>query len=211
MAELETKNKRVVGVSGFVVVAMFGFGFALIPLYDVFCDVLGINGSYQSIEDGTYDAAAEAERALKNGVDKSRTVTMQFLVTQNKDLDLDFKALTKKVAVNPGEVKEVSFYVKNNADKKLLVQAIPDITPNLAKKYLAKIECFCFTQQTLEPGEEKEMPLRFVVNSAIPQEIPVLTMTYRFIDLNYKAETDIRMEIDKLQIARNAAIGEKFN
>ena len=188
MAETETKHKRVVGVSSLVVIGMFGFGFALIPLYDVFCDVLGINGSYQSIEDGTYDASAEAERALKNGVDKSRTVTMQFLVTQNKDLDLDFRALTKKLTMNPGEIKQVSFYVKNRTDKKLVVQAIPDITPNLAKKYLAKIECFCFRQQTLEPGEEKEMPLRFVVNSAIPNEIPVLTMTYRFIDLNYKAE-----------------------
>lgn len=187
MKDKESKNLRVLGVSSLVVVAMFGFGFALIPLYNVFCDVLGINGSYQSIEDGTYNASAETERALANGVDKSRTVTMQFMVTRNKDLDLDFRALTKKLTLNPGEIKEVNFYVKNRTNKKLVVQAIPDITPNLAKKYLAKIECFCFRQQTLEPGEERNMPLRFVVNSAIPNEIPVLTMTYRFIDLNYKA------------------------
>jgi len=169
---------------------MFGFGFALIPLYDVFCDVLGINGSYQAIEDGTYDSGAETQRALKNGVDKTRTLTMQFLVTENEALDLEFRALTSKLVFNPGEVQEVSYYVKNRSNKPMVIQAIPDITPNMAKKYLAKIECFCFRQQTLKPGEVKEMPLRFVVNSVIPHNIPVLTMTYRFIDINYKAENN---------------------
>ena len=188
--KLETKNKRVVGVSSLVVIGMFGFGFALIPLYDVLCDALGINGSYQTIEDGTYDAKAETERALKNGVDESRTITMQFMVTDNPALDLEFKTLTKRLDMNPGQIKEVSYYVKNRSNKPMVVQAIPDITPNLAKKYLAKIECFCFNKQTLQPGEEKEMPLRFVVNSALPESIPVLTMTYRFIDLNYKAKAD---------------------
>jgi len=187
MSDIDNKNKRVVGGASFVVIAMFGFGFALIPLYDVLCNVLGINGSYQAIEDGTYDAGAESERALKNGVDKSRTLTMQFLVTENDALDLDFHASTSKLTFHPGEVKEVSYYVKNRSDKPLVIQAIPDVSPNLAKKYLAKIECFCFKQQILKPGEEKEMPLRFVVNSLIPDNIPVLTMTYRYIDLNYKA------------------------
>lgn len=185
-ADLDNKNKRVVGVAAFVVIAMFGFGFALIPLYDVFCNVFGINGSYQDIQDGTYNASAETERALKNGVDRSRTLEMQFLVTENKALDLEFRALTNKLTFNPGEVKEVSYYVRNRSDRPMVIQAIPDITPNIARKYLAKIECFCFRQQTLKPGEEKEMPLRFVVNSVIPEDIAVLTMTYRFIDLNYK-------------------------
>lgn len=200
-------HKTVVGVSSLAVIAMFGFGFALIPLYDVFCDVLGINGSYQSIEDGTYDAKAETERALKNGVDKSRTITMQFLVTDNEALDLEFRAETKSLTMNPGQIKEVKYYVKNRSSKTMVLQAIPDITPNLAKKYLAKIECFCFKQQTLLPGEEKEMPLRFVINSALPETIPVLTMTYRFIDLNYKAGVD--MNPVYLQTAR--FVDDKLN
>ncbi|MGD8784069.1 MAG: cytochrome c oxidase assembly protein [Thioalkalispiraceae bacterium] len=186
----ESANKKVLGVSGLVVIAMFGFGFALIPLYDVFCDAFGLNGSYQEIEDGTYDSAAETERALNNGVDESRTITMQFLVTDNPALDLEFSSKTKRLTMNPGQIKEVSYYVKNRSNKPMVLQAIPDVTPNLAKKYLAKIECFCFRKQTLQPGEEKEMPLRFVVNSALPESIPVLTMTYRFIDLNYKADLD---------------------
>lgn len=187
MNETQTKNKRVAGLASLAAAAMFGFGFALVPLYDVLCDALGINGSFTEIEDGTYNAEAEAQKALGNGVDMTRTVDMQFLVTDNYALDLEFRAMTKKLAVHPGKVSQVSYYVKNLSDKKMVVQAIPDITPNMANKYLAKIECFCFNQQTLEPGEEKEMPLRFVINSALPKNIPVLTLTYRFIDLQRNA------------------------
>jgi len=201
MRTINDKHKRVVGVASLVVIGMFGFGFALIPLYDVFCDVLGINGGYQAIEDGTYDSKAETQRALKNGVDRSRTLTMQFLVTDNDALDLEFRAVTSELVFHPGEIKEVNFYVKNRSDKPMVIQAIPDITPNIAKKYLAKIECFCFRQQTLKPGEEKEMPLRFVVNSVIPEKISVLTMTYRFIDINYKADNNTNSGYQQMAVA----------
>lgn len=182
-------HRKVVIVSSLVVAGMFGFGFALIPLYDVFCDALGINGSYQEIENGTYDAKAETAKALKNGIDDTRTITMQFMVTDNDALELDFRSNVKSLKMNPGQVKEVTYYVKNRSDKPMVLQAIPDVTPNLAKKYLAKIECFCFQKQVLQPGEGKNMPLRFVVNSALPETIPVLTLTYRFIDLNYKKQS----------------------
>ena len=202
MAQNQEKlNRRVVGIAGFVAVAMFGFGFALIPLYNVFCDAFGINGSFGAIEDGTYNSSAETEKALANGIDRSRTVTMQFLVTDSAGLDLDFRAMTKKLEFNPGQVEEVSYFVKNRSNKKVTIQAIPDITPNLAKKYLAKIECFCFRQQVLEPGEEREMPLRFVVNSAIPSNIQMLTMTYRFIDSNYKASVDLDTGLGQIAFA----------
>jgi cytochrome c oxidase assembly protein subunit 11 len=187
----DRQNRKVAGIAGFVAIGMFGFGFALIPLYNVLCDAFGINGSFTDIENGTYNVTEETKKALANGVDHSRTVTMQFLVNDSVGLDLDFYPLVKRLDMNPGEVKEVSYYVKNRSDKTITIQAIPDITPNLAKKYLAKIECFCFRQQTLKPGEERKMPLRFVVNSAIPNNIGILTMTYRFIDSHYKAQTDI--------------------
>ena len=186
----EKKNRRVLGIAVFVAIGMFGFGFALIPLYNVFCDAFGINGSFSSIEDGTYNASEETQKALANGVDKSRTISMQFLSSDSVGLDLDFRPLTKRLEFNPGQVEEVSYYIKNRSDKTITIQAIPDITPNLAKKYVAKIECFCFRQQTLKPGEERKMPLRFVVNSAIPDNIEILTITYRFIDSHYKAEAD---------------------
>lgn len=176
-----------IGIAGFAAAAMFGFGFALVPLYAVFCDALGLNGSFSEIENGTYNAKAQADKALKNGIDNSRTVTMQFMATDNNELDLDFRPIQKKLTVNPGKVSQVAYYVKNRTDKTLVIQAIPDITPNLATKYLAKIECFCFNKQTLKPGEEREMPLKFVVNSTLPKNIPILTLTYRFIDLQRNA------------------------
>lgn len=200
-SESNKPHKTVVGVAVFVAIAMFGFGFALIPLYNVLCDTLGINGSFTAIEDGTYNASEETKKALANGVDRSRTVTMQFLVNESIGLDLDFRPMTKTLDLNPGEVKEVSYYVKNRSDKTITIQAIPDITPNLAKKYLAKVECFCFRQQTLKPGEEREMPLRFVVNSSIPGNITVLTMTYRFIDSQYKAQTDFESGLAKFALS----------
>ena len=191
MSEKQQKqNRKVVGIAGLVAVGMFGFGFALIPLYNVFCDAFGINGSFTAIEDGTYNPSEETQKALANGVDTSRTISMQFLASDSIGLNLDFRPLTKRLEFNPGQVEEVSYYIKNRSDKTITIQAIPDITPNLAKKYLAKIECFCFRQQTLKPGEERNMPLRFVVNSAIPDSIELLTITYRFIDSHYKAEAD---------------------
>lgn len=200
-------NRTVVGIASFVAIAMFGFGFALIPLYDVLCNALGINGSYTEITKGTYNASEETKKALANGVDRSRTVTMQFMVNDSFGLDLDFRPLTKKLDLNPGEVKEVSYYVKNRSDKTITIQAIPDITPNLAKKYLAKIECFCFRQQTLKPGEEREMPLKFVVNSAIPDSISILTMTYRFIDSQYKAQTDFGSGLARFAFVEQDTVG----
>ena len=200
MNKEQIKNRRVVVISGFIAAAMFGFGFALIPLYDVFCSAFGINGRNIAIEDGTYDSKAEAKKALAGGVDESRTVTLQFMVTKNYELDLEFKPLTKKLAVNPGKVSEVSYYVKNLTDREMVIQAVPGITPNSATKYLAKIECFCFNKQVLKPGEAKEMPLRFVVNSALPKNIPVLTLTYRFIDLQRNAKNGV-LETEKQKIS----------
>lgn len=184
MRDTQQKNRRVVGISTLVVIGMFGFGFALIPLYDVLCDAFGINGRITAIENGTYDGQAEAEKAMLGGVDRTRTVDLQFMVTGNSELELEFRPLTRNLTVNPGEVREVAYYVKNLTDKELQVQAIPGVTPSQATKYLAKIECFCFSKQVLQPGEAKEMPLRFVVNTALPKNIPVMTLNYRFIDLN---------------------------
>lgn len=187
MNDIQAKNRRVAKISAVAAIAMFGFGFALIPLYNVFCDVFSFNGSMRDIEKGKYKIQEQAEKAMRQGVDKDRLVTMQFHVTDNPELNLDFRALVNSVDINPGAINEVKYFVKNLTDRPLEIQAIPEVTPANAKKYLAKVECFCFTKQTLKPGEEREMPLRFVVNSALPQHIPVMTMTYRFIDLQRSA------------------------
>lgn len=200
MSETQQKNRRVIGVSTLVVIGMFGFGFALIPLYDVMCDAFGINGRITAIEKGDYDGQAEAEKAMRGGVDISRTVDLQFMVTSNSELDLEFRPLTRNLTVNPGEVREVVYFVRNLTDRELQVQAIPGVTPSKATKYLAKIECFCFNKQTLKPGEAKEMPLRFVVNTAIPKNIPVMTLNYRFIDLNRSGSSGDVAQLGKTEI-----------
>jgi cytochrome c oxidase assembly protein subunit 11 len=190
MGKTQNNNRKVLLVSLLVVGGMFGFGFALIPLYNVFCDAFGINGRITSIEDGSYNTRNEVKRALQSGVDTSRKITMQFLVTDNHALDVEFRPLIKQMTMNPGEVKTVAYYVKNLTDKEMVLQAIPNVTPGNAVKYLAKIECFCFNKQVLKPGEAKAMPLKFVVNSAIPKNIPVLTLSYRFIELQATAKAD---------------------
>lgn len=209
MSETQTKNRKVLLVSVMVVLGMFGFGFALVPLYNVFCDAFGFNGRITAIENGSYQASSIAKQILRGGVDKSRTVTLQFMVTDNHALDLEFRPLITQVAVNPGEVKEVAYYVKNLTDKEMVLQAIPSVSPGIATKYLAKIECFCFSKQVLKPGEAKAMPLRFVVDSGIPKNIQVMTLSYRFIDIK-PAATASEEENVQIPAVRVAALGNEL-
>lgn len=157
-------------------VLMFGFGFALVPLYDVFCDITGLNGKTGRIE---------LEEALSQQIDSDRMVTVEFLSTVNSNLPWDFKPMVRKVRVHPGEVTEVKYLASNRAETMVTGQAVPSLAPGLAAKYFNKTECFCFTRQTLDPGEDKEMPLRFVVDPDLPEDIRTVSLSYTF----YQAET----------------------
>jgi len=170
-AELSRANRRIVVRLAVVVLAMFGFGFALVPLYDVFCDITGINGKTGRIE---------LEKALSQGVDNDRLVTVEFLASVNSGLPWEFQPMVKKIKVHPGEVTEVKYYARNRAGNAVDGQAIPSLAPGLAAKYFNKTECFCFTQQTLGPGEYKEMPLRFVVDPELPDEVRTVSLSYTF-------------------------------
>lgn len=182
-------NKKTLGRFSLIAVAMFGFGFALAPMYEAFCSAFGINGRFVDIQDGSYDASKKVANITE--VDKSRVVTVQFTASRNQNMNWEFKALENIVKVNPGEVRIVKFYARNNTDKTVIAQAVPSISPGQATKYLNKIECFCFTQQTFKPGEAREMPLRFVVDPAMPSKISTLTLAYTFFDTqNRKASND---------------------
>jgi len=157
-----------------LVLSMFGFGFAMVPLYDLLCSATGLNGSTTGrIQD---------EAALSGLVDYSRTITVEFDSTINAGLSWDFYPMVKKVTVHPGEVKEVVFYAKNNSNKTIIAQAIPGITPWQATSHFNKTECFCFAQQTLKPGESKEMPLRFIIDTKLPKDFQTITLSYTFMD-----------------------------
>jgi len=168
-------NNRVVKRLGIAAVLMFGFGFALVPLYDVFCDITGLNGKTGRIE---------LEDALSQTVDEDRLVTVEFLGVVHSDLPWDFKPMVRKIRVHPGEVTEVNYYATNKADNAVTGQAVPSVAPGKAAKYFSKTECFCFTRQLLEPGEGKEMPLRFVVDPGLPESVKTLSLSYTF----YQAE-----------------------
>jgi len=170
-------NQRVVKRLGIAALLMFGFGFAMVPLYDVFCDITGINGKTGRIE---------LEEALSQQVDEERLVTVEFLATVHSDLPWEFRPVVRKIKVHPGEVTEVNYFARNKADSLVVGQAVPSVAPGLAAKYFNKTECFCFTRQALGPGESKDMPLRFVVDPELPEEIRTVSLSYTF----YKAKPD---------------------
>lgn len=170
-SERSSANRRVAKRLLVAALAMFGFGFALVPLYDVFCDITGINGKTGRLE---------REQALSSKVDEERMVTVEFLASVNGELPWDFKPTTRRIKVHPGAVTEVSYTARNRTAETVVGQAVPSVAPGLAAKYFNKTECFCFTRQTLGPEEEKEMPLRFVVDPELPEEIGTLSLSYTF-------------------------------
>ena len=158
-----------------VPVLMFGFGFALVPLYDVICDITGLNGKTGRIEAAEIDA---------NAVDTSRTIEVRFLAGTNNGLPWSFEPLVKKMDVHPGQVYEAFYRVRSTSGKKTAGQAVPSVAPSPAAAHFNKTECFCFTRQELEGYETRDMPLRFVVGSDIPDKIEQITLSYTFFVLD---------------------------
>jgi len=182
MSKTVSRNRRVVVVLLVVVLGMFGFGFVLIPIYRMMANIYGFGGETQVTESQQALARKQFEQVQHRGVDTTRSVNVQFIVIDNSALRLDFHPLTRQVRLNPGEVKEVSFSVKNLSDRQMFVQAIPAVSPDSASKFLARDECDCFEKQTLKPGESREMPVKIVVDQAIPRNMQVLTLSYRLIE-----------------------------
>ncbi|MFQ3209506.1 MAG: cytochrome c oxidase assembly protein subunit 11 [Colwellia sp.] len=172
-----SNNNKTVKKLLLVVIAMFGFGFALVPLYDVFCDITGLNGKTNST----------AVAYTASSVDESRTVRVQFITRNAKGIPWKFEPVVNEIDVHPGEMKLVSFYAKNNASYDIIGQAVPSVSPGLAANYFHKIECFCFTQQPLVAGTEVEMSLQFYVDLELPADIKTLTLSYTLYDITEKS------------------------
>ena len=181
--EQQKANVRTTRKTVLIVIGMFGFGFALVPLYSVICDVFGLNGRFielQKVEQAEYVANVERR------IDSTRTVRVEFLTTLNQKLNWEFRAKQNTIDVHPGKVTEVMFYAKNLTNRKVVAQAIPSVTPGYAAKYFSKMECFCFSQQTFEPGEARNMPLRFYVDPNLPKRVKTISLGYTFFDTNRK-------------------------
>lgn len=165
------KSRKLLWILTGIAFAMFGFGFGLVPLYNVLCDITGLNGKTNT------DSVLASQ-----SVDRSRVITVQFLAINNADLPWDFYPITKKIIVHPGENTRVAYYAHNRAPGTMTVQAIPSVAPGLAAKFLKKTECFCFTQQTFRSNDAKEMPILFHIDTALPKDVTTLTLAYTLFD-----------------------------
>jgi cytochrome c oxidase assembly protein subunit 11 len=154
-------------------IAMFGFGFAMVPLYGLLCEVTGM----QSVERMTVLGAAGAEAGISTPAGE-RWVTVKFDATVHPDLPWSLEPMERKVRVRVGEARVVNFVAENQAGREVTGQAIPSVAPWQANGFFSKFECFCFSQQTLAGNERKEMPVRFVVSPDLPPEIDSLTLSY---------------------------------
>jgi cytochrome c oxidase assembly protein subunit 11 len=173
---MQKKNtKKTAGVPKIFIiipVLMFGFAFALVPIYNVFCASTGLNGKVM------------LETSTPTGeVDESRLVTMEFSTTLNESLAWDFEPKTVVLQVHPGQIIDTAYLVKNLTPNKMTVQAIPSITPAAAAKHLKKIECFCFEHQDLDGQCAKEMPLTFFLDPKLPKDIHRVTLSYTLFDI----------------------------
>lgn len=161
-------------------VGMFGVGFAMVPLYNLFCSITGWNSISNNSAKASY-----AEISQK--IDLSRVVTVTFDGTINAGLPWEFKPMVRKLEVTPGKSYEANFYVKNISNREIVGQAIPGITPWQGTEFFHKTECFCFKQQTLAAGESRMMPLRFTVDANLPKDIKLLTLSYTLMDTDRSA------------------------
>lgn len=155
------------------ILGMSAFAFLLVPLYNVFCDVTGLNGKV--------DLSVASPNNIQ--IDFTRKVVVEFVVSQNLQMPWDFRPKHHTIVVHPGELATTAYFAKNRSDHSMYAQAIPSITPAIARKYFKKVECFCFSKQKLGPGETAYLGLRFYLDPAIPKDISRVTLAYTIFDI----------------------------
>jgi cytochrome c oxidase assembly protein subunit 11 len=172
---LREQNRRLFTRLAIVALAMFGFGYALVPLYYRVCEALGLN------------ALGEVAAQPRNSqVDMARKVTIEFDANAH-GLAFHFRPLVNHVDVHPGELATVEYEVRNDQPVAVTAQAVPSYGPAIAANYFRKIECFCFTQQTLAPGESRRMPVVFVVDPKLPKDVTSIAISYTFFEVAGRA------------------------
>lgn len=168
------RTRRTVMRLGLGIVAMFGFAYALVPLYDVICDITGLNGR-------TGDQYQYREADLR--VDESREINVRFVTNVNSGMPWEFGIDARGMKVTPGGLHEAVFYAHNPTDRVMVAQTIPSLAPGRAANFFHKTQCFCFDQQLLEPGETAEMPMRFIVDQDLPDSIETISLSYTMFDV----------------------------
>jgi cytochrome c oxidase assembly protein subunit 11 len=178
-AALHRDNRQLVIKLAVVVAMMFGFGYALVPLYRAICDALGIN-----VLSLAERQVASADKGLANGngqVDYSREITVEF--DTNARGPWDFKPAVRHMKVHPGELTQVMYEFRNTQDRTMAAQAIPSYAPMQASAHFNKLECFCFNEYTLKAGESREWPVVFVIDPKLPKDVKTITLSYTFFEV----------------------------
>jgi cytochrome c oxidase assembly protein subunit 11 len=161
----------IAGKLSLLVVGMFGFGYLMVPIYNILCDITGLNGKTSSV-------AAIAPQS----VDENRLVTVEFVSVVNSAAAWTFKPMQRTMQVVPGQTYNATYEVVNLTGQPAVGQAVPSVAPASAAKYFNKIECFCFTHQEFEAGGRKEMPLVFFVEEDLPRSVDTVTLSYTYFD-----------------------------
>ena len=194
MTDSRNRQRKHTALLLLLATGMFGFAFALVPLYNVFCELTGINGK-------TSGQAVYREQVSQPS---EREVTIQFLAHVGRGMPWEFRPTESRLRVRLGEVNETKFYVRNHASQAVTGQAVPSVSPGLAARYLHKIECFCFTQQTLDAGQEMEMPVRFYMGDDLPAEINTLSLSYTLFPVGDTRTTELTSERDSANVPPTA-------
>ena len=178
---MQKAERKILAILTLVVMIMFGFSFALVPLYRVACKKIGLNTSVPTSDfpQSPVSAASSLER-------DARSLTVQFIAIKNQGLNWEFKPRKTMVQVHPGEKIKMIFFAKNNTKDDMRVQAIPSMTPTESIPHFHKLECFCFNQQALKAGEARDMTLVFQVDPDLPKDVHTITLAYTLFDVTPK-------------------------
>lgn len=184
------RHARVIGRLLVLLSAAFVFAFALVPLYNVLCEATGFNGKTASRGGfGVGGLPAAASAAPRPAVDAGRHIRVEFTGTVMPGLPWEMRPLTVSLDIHPGELQQVSYLVRNTSGRTVTGQAIPSVSPGQAARHFDKIECFCFTRQTLGPGETREMPLAFIVKPEVDRDVATITLSYAFFGIDGEGQT----------------------
>lgn len=178
---LQRANAAMVGKLALITVLMFGFGYAMVPMYRHICAALGIN--VLSLGDRQIPGATSSVQP-NTQVDRSRTITIEF--DANARGPWDFKPAVRSVQVHPGELMTVMYEFRNRQSRAMAAQAIPSYAPKQATSHFNKMECFCFAEHTLKPGESKQWPVTFVIDPKLPKDVATITLSYTFFEVGGK-------------------------
>lgn len=179
-SRLQRDNLAMVGKLAVVVAAMFAFGYALVPIYKSICEALGIN----VLSKAERLAIGQDGKSVNTQIDRTRTITVEF--DANARGPWDFKPALRSLSVHPGELATVMYEFRNKQDRAMAAQAIPSYAPKQATAHFNKLECFCFNEYTLAPGESKQWPVVFVIDPKLPKDVTTITLSYTFFEVQGK-------------------------